>query len=64
MIDKISSWKFAEEFNTEPEAMATARKSAEELGVESVTVATGAGLATIAVRPVGEQAAAPEALCN
>ena len=48
MIDKISSWKFAEGFNTEPEAMATARKSAEELGVESVTVATGAGLATIA----------------
>ena len=48
MIDKISSWKFAEEFNTEPDAIATARKSAEELGVESVTPATGAGLASIA----------------
>lgn len=48
MIDKISSWKFAEEFNSEPESISQARKSAEELGVESVTPATGAGLASIA----------------
>ncbi|MDG2496633.1 MAG: class I SAM-dependent methyltransferase [Aquiluna sp.] len=48
MIDKISSWKYAESFNTEPAHIANARKSAEELGVESVTAATGAGLAAIA----------------
>ena len=48
MIDKISSWKYAESFNTEPAHIVNARRSAEELGVESVTNATGAGLASVA----------------
>jgi len=48
MIDKISSWKYAESFNAEPAHIVNARKSAEELGVESVTTATGAGLASVA----------------
>jgi predicted O-methyltransferase YrrM len=48
MIDKILSWKYAENFTQEPDHIAAARNSAEQLGVESVTVATGAGLASIA----------------
>ena len=48
MIDKISSWKYAENFNREPDHISVARNSAEQLGVESVTPATGAGLASIA----------------
>ena len=48
MIDKISSWKYAENFNREPDHITVARNSAEQLGVESVTPATGAGLASIA----------------
>ena len=48
MIDKISSWKYAENFNREPDHISAARNSAEQLGVESVTPATGAGLASIA----------------
>jgi predicted O-methyltransferase YrrM len=48
MIDKISSWKYAENFNREPDHISQARNSAEQLGVESVTPATGAGLASIA----------------
>jgi|TARA_B110000459_G_scaffold158046_1_gene173188 predicted O-methyltransferase YrrM len=48
MIDKISSWKYAENFNREPDHISVARDSAEQLGVESVTPATGAGLASIA----------------
>jgi len=48
MIDKISSWKYAENFNREPDHIGVARYSAEQLGVESVTPATGAGLASIA----------------
>ena len=48
MIDKISSWKYAENFNREPDHINVARNSAEQLGVESVTPATGAGLASIA----------------
>ena len=46
MIDKISSWKYAENFNREPDHISVARNSAEQLGVESVT--PGAGLASIA----------------
>ena len=37
MIDKISSWKYAENFNREPDHIGVARYSAEQLGVESVT---------------------------
>ena len=48
MIDKISSWKYAESFNREPDHISVARNSAEQLGVESVTPASGAGLASIA----------------
>jgi predicted O-methyltransferase YrrM len=48
MIDKISSWKFAEDYPLEPDHIRTARKHADELGVESITPATGAQLATLA----------------
>ena len=48
MIDKISSWKFAEDYAFEPTAIAEARHHAEQLGVESVTPATGAQLAVLA----------------
>ncbi|MEL0237321.1 MAG: O-methyltransferase [Aquiluna sp.] len=48
MIDKISSWKYSEDLASEPAHIAKARRSAEELGVESVTVATGNQLATLA----------------
>lgn len=48
MIDKISSWKFAEDYTVEPSAIAEARHHAEQLGVESVTPATGAQLAVLA----------------
>jgi predicted O-methyltransferase YrrM len=48
MIDKISSWKFAEEYANEPAHIAQARHHAEQLGVESVTAATGNQLALIA----------------
>ena len=48
MIDKISSWKYAEDYSSEPESIRSARKHADELGVESVTPATGAQLAVIA----------------
>jgi predicted O-methyltransferase YrrM len=45
MVDKISSWKFTEEFVTESEPMRDARVRAEELGIECVTPAVGAHLA-------------------
>jgi predicted O-methyltransferase YrrM len=48
MIDKIASWKFAEEFVSEPEHIANARRHAQELGVEPVTSGTGNQLAVIA----------------
>jgi predicted O-methyltransferase YrrM len=48
MIDKITSWKYAEEFSAEPELIRAARRHADELGVESVTPATGAQLSAIA----------------
>jgi len=48
MIDKISSWKFAEDYAVEPSAIAEARHHAEQLGVESVTPATGSQLAVLA----------------
>ncbi|MEY4990540.1 MAG: hypothetical protein RIS08_766 [Actinomycetota bacterium] len=48
MIDKISSWKFAEDYPLEPDQIRTARRHADELGVESITPATGAQLALIA----------------
>ena len=48
MVDKISSWKYAEEFAGETEAMRVARLRADELGVECITPATGAALAVLA----------------
>jgi predicted O-methyltransferase YrrM len=45
MVDKISSWKFAEDFVTENEAMRDARARAEEMGIECVTPSVGAHLA-------------------
>ena len=48
MVDKISSWKFVEEFIEEPVATLKARARADEFGVECVTSATGAQLAFIA----------------
>ena len=48
MIDKISSWKYAEDYVSEPEHIQAARRSAEELGVEEITPATGNQLALLA----------------
>lgn len=48
MIDKISSWKFAEDYSLEPEHIRVARRHADELGVESITPATGSQLALLA----------------
>ena len=48
MIDKISSWKFAEDYAVEPTAIAEARHHADQLGVESITPASGAQLAVLA----------------
>jgi predicted O-methyltransferase YrrM len=48
MIDKISSWKFAEDYAVEPAAIAEARHHADQLGVESITPAAGAQLAVLA----------------
>ena len=48
MVDKISSWKFAEDFTTETAVIRDARGRAEEFGVECVTPTVGAHLALIA----------------
>ncbi|MEN9854144.1 MAG: hypothetical protein RLZZ212_572 [Actinomycetota bacterium] len=48
MIDKLTSWIYAEDYANEPQAIRSARRSAVELGVESVTEATGNQLAVIA----------------
>ena len=48
MIDKISSWKYAEDYVSEPGHIQAARRSAEELGVEAITPATGNQLALLA----------------
>jgi predicted O-methyltransferase YrrM len=48
MVDKISSWKFVEEFQEEPVSLLKARARADELGIECITPATGAQLAFIA----------------
>ncbi|MEY4417586.1 MAG: hypothetical protein RIQ88_24 [Actinomycetota bacterium] len=47
MVDKISSWKFAEDFHQEPEVIAKARTRADELGIESITPALGSHLALL-----------------
>jgi predicted O-methyltransferase YrrM len=48
MVDKISSWKFVEEFIEEPVSTLKARARADEFGIECITPATGAQLAFIA----------------
>ena len=47
MIDKISSWKYTEDFSREPEEISIARRGAHELGVEAITPATGTLLALL-----------------
>lgn len=47
MVDKISSWRFAEEYIQEPQPIARARARAEELGIESVTPSVGAHLSLL-----------------
>jgi len=48
MVDKISSWKYTEEFVTETEAITRARMRAEELGIECITASVGSHLAVLA----------------
>jgi predicted O-methyltransferase YrrM len=48
MADKEMSWRFAEEFVSEPEAIADARQHSMELGIEAITPAMGAQLALLA----------------
>jgi predicted O-methyltransferase YrrM len=48
MADKESSWRYAEEFVAEPEAIAVARRHSMELGIDAVTPAMGAQLALLA----------------
>lgn len=47
MVDKISSWKFSEDFVSESESIALARGLANELGVECITPSVGAHLALL-----------------
>lgn len=49
MIDKIASWKHAEEYHREPDSIQAARRRANELGVEAITPATGAQLSLLTV---------------
>jgi predicted O-methyltransferase YrrM len=48
VADKETSWRFAEEFVAEPEAIALARQHSMELGIDAVTPAMGAQLALLA----------------
>ncbi|MEO8528539.1 MAG: class I SAM-dependent methyltransferase [Pseudolysinimonas sp.] len=48
MADKETSWRYAEEFVVEPEAIATARQHSLELGIDAVSPAMGAQLALLA----------------
>ena len=48
MADKEMSWRFAEEFVSEPEAIADARQHSMELGIEAISPAMGAQLALLA----------------
>ena len=47
MVDKISSWKYTEDFHQEPEVIARARARADEMGIESITPSVGATLAVL-----------------
>jgi predicted O-methyltransferase YrrM len=48
VADKETSWRYAEEFVAEPEAIALAREHSMELGIDAVTPAMGAQLALLA----------------
>jgi len=48
MVDKISSWKYTEEFVSETEPIIRARMRAEELGIECITASVGSHLAVLA----------------
>lgn len=47
MADKITSWKYAEDFAVESDVIQRARVRAEELGIECVTASVGAQLAVV-----------------
>jgi len=47
MVDKISSWKYAEEYPKEPAVISRARARADEMGIESITASTGSHLAVL-----------------
>lgn len=48
MVDKLLSWKFAEEFVTERPDIAAARLHSLELGIDPISASVGAQLAVIA----------------
>lgn len=48
MVDKISSWKYTEDFIFETPALIEARARAQELGIECITPSVGAHLAVLA----------------
>lgn len=48
MVDKISSWKYTEDFILESPALVEARARAQELGIECITASVGAHLAVLA----------------
>lgn len=48
MVDKISSWKYTEDFVNESSAIIEARARAEELGIECITPSVGSHLALLA----------------
>lgn len=48
MVDKITSWKYTEDFVTETPAILEARARAEELGIECITPSVGSHLALLA----------------
>ena len=41
MVDKISSWKYTEDYTTESEVILRARLRAEEIGLEAITPSVG-----------------------
>lgn len=47
MADKITSWKYTEEFASEGEALRRARVRADELGIECITASVGSQLAVL-----------------
>ncbi len=47
MADKITSWKYAEDFVVESDVIQRARVRAEELGIECITASVGAQLAVL-----------------